>query len=68
MKSGPCGSMPMPQMANPAKPAPSSATIFRPETGTDLVFAEPWISTNCASTYLMPCWSRVRWVSAGNMG
>jgi hypothetical protein len=50
MKSGPCGSMPTPQIAKPAKPAPSVSTVSRCASGTDLALATPWMSTNWAST------------------
>src|SRR3990167_9789877 len=42
----------MPQMAPPAKPAPFFSTLSRCAAGTDLTLATPWMSTNCASTYL----------------
>src|ERR1700674_946627 len=43
----------MPHTATPPKPAPSSRMISsKCSTGTALVFATPWISTNWASTNL----------------
>src|SRR5687767_7725884 len=45
--------MPNPHIAKPANPAPPVSTMSRCSTGTAFAFAAPWISTNCASTYLI---------------
>src|SRR4030095_10238930 len=65
MYSGPCGPMPRPQIAKPAKPAPVVSTSSKCATGMHFACGEPWMSTNCARTNLIACRSRnfLAWAS-----